>query len=288
MNKNITMTTSGLKRYKPTSPGVRGRVLVDKSSLWKGGPFKPLTERLASSGGRNNQGRMTVRHRVSPIRRIYRVISFKRKELDGVDAVVKRVEYDPNRTANIALVSYVSEGKENFCYIIAPKGLRTGDVVSTSFGKKIDQNVGNCMKIKHIKPGTMLHCIELKIGKGACIARSAGCSVRLVGSDEKGRAILRMPSGEVKAVNQECTACVGEVSNEGYSNVCLGKAGASFHRGIRPSVRGIAMNPVDHHNGGRANGGCIFASPNGRGPKGQKTRRNKRTTHTIIKRRGKR
>lgn len=285
MNKVNTMTSCVLKRYKPTSPGMRGRVLIDKSSLWKGDPFKPLTKRISASGGRNNQGRITVRHRVSPNRQIYRVISFKRKDLDGVKSVVERIEYDPNRTANIALLSYFKNGKKCFCYIVAPKGLKTGDVILTSFNEKIEQNIGNCMKIKYIEQGSMIHCIELKIGKGACIARSAGCFAKLVRHDDKGGAVIKMSSGESKLVSQECTACIGEVSNDGHANISLGKAGARYYRGFRPGVRGIAMNPVDHHNGGRANGGCIFASPNGRCEKGKKTRKNKRTAYTIVKKR---
>lgn len=283
----FTSTTSKLKHYKPTSPGVRGKISVDRRCLWNGSPLKSLTKRIASGGGRNFQGKITIRHRKAYSKQIYRIISFKRAELNGINAVVDRVEYDPNRTANIALLKYSKDGQNKFCYIVAPKGLKTGDVISTSFEHKIDQNIGNCMKLKYIKAGTMLYCVELKIGKGACIARSAGACVRLVGIDDKGRSIIKMPSGESKAINQECTACIGSASNENHSNIYLGKAGANYHRGIRPSVRGIAMNPVDHHNGGRANGGCIFASPTGLCAKGKKTRRNKRTLHTIIKRREK-
>lgn len=277
-----------LKFYKPVTPGTRGRVGVSRVGLWSGSPFKALCEGMSNTGGRNSQGRITSRHRVSKHRKVYRNISFSRKFLDGISCQVVRIEYDPNRNAHIALLSYYMENIKKHCYIIAPEGIKAGDVIQTNYsGRTEDLKPGNCMRLRDIPNNLSIHCLELKIGKGASLARSAGTSVQILGNDEKGRVLIRLASGETKAVHKNCTACIGVVSNSDHANIVLGKAGASFNRGRRPHVRGIAMNPVDHPNGGRANGGTHFASPTGVCAKGYKTRRNKRTSHTIIKKRSK-
>lgn len=272
-----------LKHYKPTSPGVRGKISVDRSHLHKGSPFKALTFGVANTGGRNSKGRITTDHRCSKYRKVIRVIAFDRRDLDGVLAKVVRLEYDPNRTANLALVAYEKNSVTKRAYILAPKGLKAGDSIETSYSARVNYNVGNCMKLKYIKEGTMVYAVESKIGKGACYARSAGAYAYVKGIDDSGMIIISLASGEMKKIHKECSACIGSVSNEEHSNVVLGKAGANFWRGKRPTVRGIAMNPVDHPNGGRANGGVHFKSPSGVYAKGGKTRTNKRTSFTIIK-----
>ena len=240
-----------LKQYKPSSPGQRGLVLVDKSALWSGKPVKKLTEGLTKSGGRNNHGRITARRRGGGHKRTYRIIDFKRTKRD-IPAVVERLEYDPNRTAFIALIKY-EDGEQ--AYIIAPQRLAEGDTVISA--ERADVKPGNAMPMKNIPVGTIIHNVELKPGKGAQIARSAGTYVQLVGRDG-GFSIVRLSSGEQRLIRGECMASIGAVSNPDQSNITLAKAGRNRWLGKRPSVRGVAMNPVDHPHGGgegRTSGG---------------------------------
>jgi large subunit ribosomal protein L2 len=268
-----------LKQYKPSSPGQRGLVLVDKSSLWSGKPVKKLTEGLTKSGGRNNTGRITARRRGGGHKRTYRVIDFKRTKFD-VPATVERLEYDPNRTAFIALIRY-EDGEQ--AYILAPQRLAAGDKVVAS--ERADVKPGNAMPIKNIPVGTIIHNVELKPGKGGQIARSAGTYVQLVGRDQ-GFAIVRLSSGEQRLIRGECMASIGAVSNPDQSNITLAKAGRNRWLGKRPSVRGVAMNPVDHPHGGgegRTSGGRHPVTPWGKPTKGKKTRSNKETDKLIIR-----
>jgi len=276
----------GLKVYKSYTKSIAQRVDVDRSGLWKGSPFKKLTKGMSATGGRNHNGHITTRHRAAYYRPVYREIAFDRRFLDGISAEIVRIEYDPNRTAHIALVKFVKDGKEDFAYILAPEAIKVGDFIETSCSetKKIDFKPGNCMPIGMVKDGTSVHNIELKIGAGGKLARSAGIAAQVLGQDV-GKVIVRLASGELRYINRSCMATVGIISNADHSNVVLGKAGRAVWRGRRPHVRGIAMNPVDHANGGRANGGMHFASPEGLCAKGLKTRTNKRTSHNIIKRR---
>lgn len=270
-----------LKTYKPTTPGRRQLVLVDRSELWKGKPEKGLTEGLRSKGGRNNTGRVTARWRGGGHKRRYRIIDFKRNKFDVV-ATVERLEYDPNRTAFIALVSYADGEK---AYIIAPQRLAVGDQVVAS--EKADIKPGNAMPLKNIPVGTVVHNVELKAGKGGQLARSAGTYVQLVGKDQ-GYAQLRLSSGELRMVRGECMATIGAVSNPDQQNVSLGKAGRAVWMGRRPSVRGVAMNPIDHPHGGgegRTSGGRHPVTPWGKPTKGKKTRSNKKTDRLIMRRR---
>ncbi|CUW39164.1 50S ribosomal subunit protein L2 [Magnetospirillum sp. XM-1] len=270
-----------LKTFKPTTPGRRQLVLVDRSELWKGKPEKGLTEGLRSKGGRNNTGRVTVRWRGGGHKRRYRIIDFKRNKFD-VAATVERLEYDPNRTAFIALVSYADGEK---AYIIAPQRLAVGDQVIAS--EKADIKPGNAMPLKNIPVGTVVHNVELKVGKGGQLARSAGTYVQLVGKDQ-GYAQLRLASGELRMVRGECMATIGAVSNPDQQNVSLGKAGRAVWMGRRPSVRGVAMNPIDHPHGGgegRTSGGRHPVTPWGKPTKGKKTRSNKKTDRLIMRRR---
>ncbi|MBI3444543.1 MAG: 50S ribosomal protein L2 [Magnetospirillum sp.] len=270
-----------LKTFKPTTPGRRQLVLVDRSELWKGKPEKSLTEGLRSKGGRNNTGRVTVRWRGGGHKRRYRIIDFKRNKFD-VAATVERLEYDPNRTAFIALVSYADGEK---AYIIAPQRLAVGDVVIAS--ERADIKPGNAMPLKNIPVGTIVHNVELKVGKGGQLARSAGTYVQLVGKDQ-GYAQLRLASGELRMVRGECMATIGAVSNPDQQNVSLGKAGRAVWMGRRPSVRGVAMNPIDHPHGGgegRTSGGRHPVTPWGKPTKGKKTRSNKKTDRLIMRRR---
>ena len=270
-----------LKSYKPTTPGQRQLVLVDRSDLWKGKPEKSLTEGLSSSGGRNNHGHITMRWRGGGHKQTYRVIDFKRRKFDS-PAVVERLEYDPNRTAFIALIKY-QDGELN--YIIAPQRLAVGDSVVA--GEKVDIKPGNAMPIKNMPVGTIIHNVELKLGKGGQIARSAGTYAQLVGKDG-GYAQVRLMSGELRLVRGECMATVGAVSNPDQQNVSLGKAGRNVWKGRRPSVRGVAMNPIDHPHGGgegRTSGGRHPVTPWGKPTKGKKTRNNKKTDRLIIRRR---
>ena len=268
-----------LKQYKPSSPGQRGLVLVDKSALWSGKPVKKLTEGLTKSGGRNNHGRITSRRRGGGHKRTYRVIDFKRTKFD-VPAKVERLEYDPNRTAFIALLRY-EDGEQ--AYIIAPQRLAEGDTVVSS--EKADVKPGNAMPMKNIPVGTIIHNVEMKPGKGGQIARSAGTYVQLVGRDQ-GFAILRLSSGEQRLIHGECMATVGAVSNPDQSNITLAKAGRNRWLGKRPSVRGVAMNPVDHPHGGgegRTSGGRHPVTPWGKPTKGKRTRNNKSTDKYIVR-----
>ncbi|WP_298643689.1 50S ribosomal protein L2 [uncultured Cardiobacterium sp.] len=268
-------------RKKPTSPGRRFVVDVSRPDLHKGQPFAALTEKKNSTGGRNNTGRITVRHRGGGHLQRYRVIDFKRRK-DGIDAVVERIEYDPNRTAYIALICYI-DGERR--YIIAPLGLKTGDVIRN--GDDAPIKLGNCLPIRNIPIGSTVHCVEFRSGKGGQLARSAGCSVQVVAREGK-YATIRLKSGERRKILSDCRAVIGEVSNQEHSLRSLGKAGAKRWRGIRPTVRGVVMNPVDHPHGGgegRTSGGRHPVSPWGVPTKGYKTRNNKRTDKMIVQRR---
>ena len=272
-----------LVKAKPTSPGRRFVVEVKNQGLHKGKPHQPLLEKKTKSGGRNNHGRITTRHRGGGHKQRYRVIDFKRNK-DGVPGRVERIEYDPNRSARVALVLY-ADGERR--YIIAARGLTAGTELMS--GSSAPIRPGNCLPIRSIPVGTVIHCIELKPGKGAQIARSAGAAVQLV-AREGGFAILRLRSGETRRVTVDCRATVGEVGNSEHALRSLGKAGATRWRGTRPTVRGVAMNPVDHPHGGgegRSSGGRHPVTPWGVPTKGHKTRHNKRTTHMIIRRRRK-
>lgn len=274
----------GLKFYKPYTQSIRGRVDIDRSELWKGSSFKALSKGMHSSGGRNNVGHITIRHRKANSRKVYREVSFDRRFLDGIAAQVVRIEYDPNRSAHIALVKYEKDGMEKHAYVLAPAKVKIGDILETSCSNssKIDYKPGNCMPLSVINDGISVHNVELKIGAGGVLARSAGVSAQVLGQGLND-VMLRLSSGELRYVNKKCMATIGVLSNADHSNIVLGKAGRNVWRGRRPYVRGIAMNPVDHANGGRANGGTHFASPEGLCAKGLKTRRNKRTAKSIIK-----
>ncbi len=272
-----------LKHFKPTTPSQRELVLVDRSALWKGKPVKTLTEGLNKSGGRNNQGRVTVWSRGGGHKRRYRPIDFKRRKFD-VPAKVERLEYDPNRSAFIALIRY-QDGE--LSYIVAPHRLRVGDSVISA--ERADIVPGNAMPMQNIPVGTIIHNIEMKPGKGAQIARAAGAYAQLVGKDA-GYAILRLTSGERRMVRAECMATIGAVSNPDHQNINLGKAGRKRWLGKRPVVRGVAMNPVDHPHGGgegRTSGGRHPVTPWGKPTKGKRTRSNKSTDRLILRRRRK-
>lgn len=271
-----------LLKVRPTSPGRRGVVKVVSPELHKGKPVAGLVESQHRTGGRNNRGRMTTRHRGGGHKQHYRLVDFRRVK-DGVPARVERLEYDPNRTAHLALLLY-ADGERR--YIIAARGLKPGDPVAS--GVDVPIKAGNCLPLRNIPVGTTVHCVELQPGKGAQIARSAGAAVQLV-AREGAHATLRLRSGEMRKVSVECRATVGEVGNSEHSLRQLGKAGAKRWRGIRPTVRGVVMNPVDHPHGGgegRAGQGNPHpVTPWGIPTKGYKTRRNKRTTHMIVRRR---
>jgi large subunit ribosomal protein L2 len=270
-----------LKSFKPITPGLRQVVLVDKSDLWKGGPHKALVTGGNKTGGRNNLGRITTRHHGGGARVQYRVVDFKRAKRD-VEATVQRIEYDPNRTAYIALVKY-ADGE--FAYILAPQRLAPGDKVVAS--AKADIKPGNALPLSNVPVGSVVHNVELKLGRGGQLARSAGTYVQLVGKDQ-GYAILRLSSGELRKVSAECWASIGAVSNPDQQNVKIGKAGRTRWMGIRPTVRGTAMNPIDHPHGGgegRTKGGRHPVTPWGQPTKGYKTRHNKATDRLIVRRR---
>ena len=270
-----------LQKVKPTSPGNRFTVRVKTKGLHKGKPVGALLAKKTKSGGRNNAGRITSRHRGGGHKQRYRVIDFKRTK-DGVPGKIERLEYDPNRSAHLALVLY-ADGERR--YIIAPKGLREGDKVIS--GAESPIKVGNCLPLKSIPVGTQIHCVELKPGKGAQLARSAGASAQLA-AREGAYATLRLRSGETRKIHSNCRAVIGEVGNDEHSLRKLGKAGATRWRGVRPTVRGVAMNPVDHPHGGgegRTAGGRHPVSPWGVPTKGYKTRNNKRTDSMIVRRR---
>jgi large subunit ribosomal protein L2 len=272
-----------LKQYKPNTPGQRGLVLVDRSALWKGDPVKQLTEGLSKKGGRNNAGRITARRRGGGHKRLYRKIDFKRKKFD-IPATVERVEYDPNRSAFIALLKY-EDGEQS--YILAPQRLNVGDTIIS--GLRADIKPGNAMPLSSIPIGTIVHNVELKAKGGGKLARAGGTYVQLVGRDQ-GNALLKLTSGEVRMVRAECMATIGAVSNADKSNIKLGKAGRKRWLGKRPSVRGVAMNPIDHPHGGgegRTSGGRHPVTPWGKPTKGKRTRSNKRTQRLILRRRAK-
>tara|TARA_Y100000994_G_scaffold226915_1_gene210155 strand:+ start:1691 stop:2515 length:825 start_codon:yes stop_codon:yes gene_type:complete len=272
-----------LKQYKPNTPGQRGLVLVDRSNLWKGDPLKQLTEGLTKKGGRNNTGRITARRRWGGHKRLYRKIDFRRNKND-ISATVERVEYDPNRSAFIALLKY-EDGEHR--YILAPQRLSVGDTVIS--GDRADIKPGNAMPLSSIPIGTIIHNVELKASGGGKLARAGGTYVQLVGRDQ-GYALLKLTSGEVRMVRAECMATIGAVSNADKSNIKLGKAGRNRWMGKRPSVRGVAMNPIDHPHGGgegRTSGGRHPVTPWGKPTKGKRTRSNKRTQSLILRRRAK-
>lgn len=268
-------------KCKPTSPGRRFLVKVVHPELHKGAPFSPLVEKKAKTGGRNSSGRLTQRHVGGGHKKKYRVIDFRRDK-DGIPAKVERLEYDPNRTANIALLLY-ADGERR--YVIAPDKVAVGDELLS--GPNSPMKPGNCMPLRNIPVGSNVHCVEMKPGKGAQLARSAGASVQLVAREGQ-YATLRLRSGEIRRVPSDCRATVGEVSNGEHNLRSIGKAGAMRWRGVRPTVRGVAMNPVDHPHGGgegRTSGGRHPVSPWGTPTKGYKTRTNKRTAGLIVRRR---
>jgi large subunit ribosomal protein L2 len=273
-----------LKQYKPTTPGRRGLILVDRTGLWTGKPEKSLTEGLRNTGGRNNTGRITARRRGGGHKRRYRLVDFRRTKVD-VSAVVERLEYDPNRTAFIALIRY-EDGEQ--AYILAPQRLAVGDTVVS--GRSVDIKPGNAMPMQNIPVGTIIHNVEMKRGKGGQIARAAGTYAQLIGKDQ-GFAQLRLSSGELRVVHAECMATIGAVSNPDQQNIKIGKAGRNRWLGWRPAVRGVAMNPVDHPHGGgegKTSGGRHPVTPWGKPTKGKRTRNCKRTDRFIIRRRHKR
>ena len=268
-----------LRTFNPTSPARRQLVLVDRADLWKGDPVKSLTEGLKSRGGRNNTGRITVRRRGGGAKKLYRIIDYKRRKFD-IEAKVERLEYDPNRTAFIALVKYL-DGER--AYILAPQRLKAGDKVIA--GARVDVKPGNAMPLKSMPVGTIVHNVELKPGKGGQLARAAGSYAQLVGRDGA-MAQIRLQSGEVRLVHGECMATVGAVSNPDHLNETIGKAGRNRLKGRRPSVRGVAMNPIDHPHGGgegRTSGGRHPVTPWGKPTKGRKTRNNKKTDKYVIR-----
>ncbi|MDE2459453.1 MAG: 50S ribosomal protein L2 [Rhodospirillales bacterium] len=269
-----------LKHFNPVTASLRGTVLIDRGELWKGKPVKGLTEGQHSTGGRNNHGRITSRFRGGGHKQSYRIVDFKRRKFD-VTATVERLEYDPNRTAFIALIKY-EDGE--LAYILAPQRLKVGDTVVS--GARVDIKPGNAMPLSAMPVGTIIHNIELKVGAGAKLVRSAGTFAQLVGKDQ-GYAQIKLGSGELRIVRAECMATVGAVSNADHSNQQIGKAGRSRWLGRKPHNRGVVMNPVDHPHGGgegRTSGGRHPVTPWGKPTKGYKTRSNKRTDNLIIRR----
>jgi large subunit ribosomal protein L2 len=269
-----------LKNYKPTTPSQRQLINIDRSELWAGKPLKALTEGKKRSGGRNNNGRITSYNRGGGHKQRYRIVDFKRRT--HIEATVERIEYDPNRSAFIALIKYVDG---TFSYILAPQRLAAGDKVVS--GEKVDIKPGNALPLKNIPIGTLVHNIETKIGKGGQLARSAGAYAQVVGRDG-GYVSLKLTSGEVRLIKAECFASIGAVSNADHQNRSYAKAGRSRWLGQKPVVRGVAMNPIDHPHGGgegRTSGGRHPVTPWGIPTKGKKTRKNKRTSNLIIRRR---
>lgn len=272
-----------LKQYRPMTPSTRQLVTVDRSELWKGKPVKQLTEGLKKTGGRNNAGRITTRHIGGGHKRTYRLVDFKRRKFD-VPATVERLEYDPNRSAFIALIKY-ADGE--LSYILAPQRLSAGDSVIA--GEKVDIKPGNALPLKNIPVGTIIHNVEMKIGKGGQLVRSAGGYAQLVGKDN-GYAQIRLRSGELRLVHADCLASIGAVSNPDHQNRVIAKAGRSRWLGIKPTVRGVAMNPVDHPHGGgegKTSGGRNPVTPWGKPTKGKKTRSRKKSNKYIMKSRHK-
>jgi large subunit ribosomal protein L2 len=273
-----------IKNYKAITPALRQLKLVDRSDLWKSSPLKILTTTAPVQAGRNNKGRITVRHKSGGHKKSYRIIDFKRNKFD-IEAAVERIEYDPNRTAFIALIKY-TDGV--FSYIIAPHKLKVGDKIISS-KQLIDIKIGNSMPLSVIPIGSIIHNIELKPGCGAAVSRSAGTYAQLVGKDG-GYALVKMQSGEIRLFLLDCMATIGSVSNLDNKNISIGKAGRSRWLGIRPTVRGVAMNPVDHPHGGgegRTSGGRHPVSPTGKSAKGKKTRSRKKSNRLIVKNRHK-
>ena len=273
----------GLKSYRPLTPTLRYKQISDKTEITADKPYKPLTEGIKRSSGRNNVGEITSRRRGGGHKKLYRIIDFKRKESE-VSCVVETIEYDPNRTARIALVKYAN-GKR--AYIIAPNGVKVGDVLNA--GDKAEFKIGNAMPLRNIPLNSIIHNIEMKPGKGAQLARSAGAGAELVAKDGK-LCQVRLPSGEVRYIPENCLAVIGQVSNVDHMSETSGSAGRSRWLGVRPSVRGVVMNPVDHPLGGgegRTSGGRHPCSPWGKNSKGAKTRNNKRTDKFIVRRRQK-
>ena len=273
-----------LKTFKPYTKSTRGTVIVDKSGLWKGSSYKPLTKGQSVTGGRNNLGRITSRHRGGAHKHKYRIIDFNRSKRN-IKGVVERIEYDPNRTSYIALIKYEDKDMK---YIICPQNLKVGDTVEA--GKNIEIKVGNCLELSEIPQGSAIHNIELVPNTGGKMARSAGSSATLTGFDGD-HAIIRLGSGETRKVSNKCMATLGSVSNPDQKNIKIGKAGRSRWLGRRPHTRGVVMNPVDHPHGGgegKSAGGRHPVSPTGQGAKGLKTRTNARTDKFIVKKRNKR
>ncbi len=270
-----------LKQYKPNTAGQRGLVLTDRGELYKGKPLKKLTKGLSKNGGRNNFGHLTSRRQGGGHKKKYRLIDFKRNILDKY-ATVERIEYDPNRTAHIALIKYDESG--DFSYILSPQNIKAGDKIISS--EKAEIKLGNCMQLKNIPTDTLIHNVEMKPGKGGQLNRSAGTYSQLIGKDSE-YAQIKLSSGEIRMVRIECKATIGMVSNPDKKNIKLGKAGRKRWMGIRPVVRGVAMNPVDHPHGGgegRTSGGRNPVSRKGFSAKGKKTRKNKRTDKYILRR----
>jgi large subunit ribosomal protein L2 len=271
-----------LKKFSPVTPSQRQLVQIDRSVLYSGKSLKTLTIGKSSTGGRNNFGRITCRHKGGGHKKLYRIIDFKR--LNSCELEVERIEYDPNRSAFIALVKDILS--QEYSYIIAPEGIVKGDRLFT--GKEgVDIKIGNCLPIRHIPVGTIVHNVEMKVGKGGQLARAAGTSVQIVGKEDI-YAQIKLQSGEVRLVLLDCKATIGVVSNFDRKNTSIGKAGRSRWMGVRPTVRGVAMNPVDHPHGGgegKTSGGRHPVSPKGKPTKGKKTRRNKSTSRFIIKKR---
>ena len=273
-----------LKTFKPYTKSSRGTVIVDKAGLWKGSSYKPLTKGQSVTGGRNNFGRITSRHKGGGQNHKFRIIDFFRKK-KNMAAIVERIEYDPNRTAYIALVKYDDNVRN---YIICPQSLKVGDKIES--GNKSEIKIGNCLELKDIPPGTTIHNVELLPGNGGKLARSAGSSVTLSGFDDD-YAIIKLASGETRKVRNNCVATIGAVSNPDQKNIKIGKAGRNRWKGKRPQTRGVAMNPVDHPHGGgegKTSGGRSPVSPWGQSAKGLKTRRPQRSDKLIITRRKKR
>ncbi|OQW95564.1 MAG: 50S ribosomal protein L2 [Beggiatoa sp. IS2] len=268
-------------KAKPTTPGRRFVIRVNTDNLYKGAPYAPLLEKQISRGGRNNKGRVTVRHQGGGHKQRYRLIDFKRDK-EGIVGTVERIEYDPNRSAHIVLVLY-TDGERR--YMIAPKGIEVGATVVS--GNHAAIKVGNCMPLRNVPMGSLVHCVELKPAKGAQLARSAGASIQVVARDGQ-YTMLRLRSGEIRKVLSECRATIGEVGNVEHNLISLGKAGAQRWRGKRPTVRGVVMNPVDHPHGGgegKTSGGRHPVTPWGFPTKGAKTRHNKQTDNMIVRRR---
>ncbi len=274
------MSRISIVKHKPTSPGLRGLVSIKNPDIYSGRPHKALTAHITRATGRNNLGRITMWQRGGGHKRLYRLIDFKRADKDGVKAIVERIEHDPNRSANIALLKYI-DGQRR--YIVAPNGLKIGDNIQS--GVDVEIVVGNNLPLRNIAVGTIVHCIELKPGKGAQLARSAGCSAQILAREGK-YVTLRLKSGEMRKVLGVCRATVGEASNLEHNLQKLGKAGRNRWLGVKPTVRGIARNPVDHPMGGRTNGGRHPCSPWGL-VEGIKTRRKNRSNRLVVRARNK-